>query len=524
MTRFLTGSAAALMLSAATIACAGQSDDGGRKVHAPGNPILADGEYYSTDPAPFVFDGKLWILAGRDEAPEGVNDFIMPEWQLLETSDPASGEWVHYPAIARPHDVFDWAEKGRAYAGQIVKGLDGRLYFYAPVMEKDSDAKDRFAIGVAVADSPTGPWHDAHPSGPIISQRVPVANTIQNIDPTVLVDDDGRVYLYWGTFGQLRGVELEPDMMTPKGDIVTVDSLTGFFEAPWLMKRKGTYYMLYAGNKAGPDSECTPAVYHACIAYGTAPSPLGPWTYRGVVLKPVSSTTSHPGVAEFKGHYYFAYHTADAKGGGPFRRSVAVDEMTFDDSRTPAAINLVTPTKRPGPAPEPTRNIAPEAQAFASNQPIPVQYWIKALNDRKARKAPLPPEMWGNWSGDNPASEWIEYRWEKPVTVNGSRIWFFADQPAGSGIGVAPPAQWQLFYWDGSDWAEILTPDAYPGGSGTFLDVSFPPVKTRCLRAVLTASGDGKSHAGMGVEEWEVLTPEAKKPGTAPVTPMAPCE
>src|SRR3546814_7641844 len=55
---------------------------------------------------------------------------------------------------------------------------------------KESGAKDRFAIGVAVADSPLGPWRDAHPAGPIISQRVPQANEIQNIDPTVLVDDD----------------------------------------------------------------------------------------------------------------------------------------------------------------------------------------------------------------------------------------------------------------------------------------------------------------------------------------------
>src|SRR3546814_12985699 len=59
--------------------------------------------------------------------------------------------------------------------------------------------------------------------------------------------------------------------------------------------------MLYAGNNAGPDSPCTPAVYHACQAYGTAPSPFGPWTWRGGLLGPVSSTTSHAGAVEFKG-------------------------------------------------------------------------------------------------------------------------------------------------------------------------------------------------------------------------------
>src|SRR3546814_6012455 len=85
----------------------------------------------------------------------------------------------------RPEAICARAEPGRAYAGQVVEGDDGRYYFYASVVEKESGAKDRFAIGVAVADSPLGPWRDAHPAGPIISQRVPEANELQNIDPTV---------------------------------------------------------------------------------------------------------------------------------------------------------------------------------------------------------------------------------------------------------------------------------------------------------------------------------------------------
>lgn len=211
----------------------------GEPVHSAGNPILADGTYYSADPAPLVFDGKLWILAGRDEAPPDVNDFIMREWQLLSSGSPASRQWMHYPAMARPEAIFAWAEAGRAYASQIVVGPHGKLYMYAPVLQAKSDARDRFAIGVAVADNPLGPWRDAHPSGPIISQQLPTPNNIQNIDPTVLVDTDGRVYIYWGTFGQLRGMELERDMVTAKGPVVAVNSLPGFFEAPWLMKRNG---------------------------------------------------------------------------------------------------------------------------------------------------------------------------------------------------------------------------------------------------------------------------------------------
>ena len=486
-----------------------------REITVPGNPILAEGDFYSTDPAPFVADGKLWILTGRDEAASDVNDFIMPEWQLLKTDDPASGKWTHYPAIIKPENVFAWAEEARAYAGQIVegpKGPDGRkrYYFYAPVLEKNSDAEDRFAIGVAVAESPLGPWRDAHPSGPIISQKVPVANKIQNIDPTVLIDDDFRVYIYWGTFGQVRGMELARDMITPKGPQQTITGLTGFFEAPWIMKRKGTYYMLYAGNNAGPGSECTPAVYHACIAYGSAPSPMGPWTYRGVVLKPVSSTTSHPGAVEFGGQWYFAYHTADAKGGGHFRRSVALDKMAWDDSVTPARIRPVEPTRRPQPAPAPSRNIARAAWATSSNDPLPVQFWIKALNNGVVKEAPLPPDMWGSWSPNNPPRQWIEYRWDEPVTINASRIWFWNDQPAGSGVGVAPPAKWHLEYWSSTGkrgWKPVPNPSSYGTDPGTFQNVSFDRITTRCLRAVMEASTDGKTHAALAVQEWEVDAP-----------------
>jgi hypothetical protein len=95
------------------------------EVHAAHNPILSDGRYYSTDPAPLVAGDTLYILTGRDEAPAGVNDFIMNEWQILSTRDVASGDWKFYPAALRPEKVFAWATPARAYAGQIVQGATG---------------------------------------------------------------------------------------------------------------------------------------------------------------------------------------------------------------------------------------------------------------------------------------------------------------------------------------------------------------------------------------------------------------
>lgn len=491
-----------------------------RVIHSSGNPILSDGSYYSADPAPVVAGDTLYILAGRDEAPPNRNDFVMNEWQIFATEDVGSQNWKHYPDIARPESVFAWSKPGHAYAGQVVRGPDGRFYLYAPVQEGHPEHRDPFVIGVAASDSPLGPWKDAHPSGPIISQSLPEPNQIQNIDPTALVDNDGRVYLYWGTFGELRGVELDRDMVTPEGPVVTVRSLTGFFEAPWLFHRGDTYYMVYADNQAGPNSPCTPAIYHACIAYGTASSALGPWTYQGVILDPVSSTTSHPGVIEFKGQWYLVYHTADAKGGGHFRRAVAIDRIGWDDSVKPARMLKVKPTREPQPAPAATRNIAMAAHASASNEPVPVQYWIKSLNDGVVRQNPLPPDMWGSWTRDNPSGQWIEYSWSHPVTLNGSRIVFWSDHPAGATEGVVPPAKWHLEYMKQGAWIPIPEVKKYPTSPmKSFIEVNFPQIETQCLRAVFNASGRKGNYAALAVEEWEAMAPAAALPSTRGTPP-----
>ena len=482
-------------------------------VYAASNPILADGAHYTSDPAPLVANGKLYILTGRDMARPGVNDFIMPEWQLLEANgNPMAGEWTHYPHFLKPDDVFKWATPGRAYAAQIVRAPNGTFYLYAPVVQAASTNKDRFAIGVAVSVSPLGPWVDAHPQGPVVSQSYPFANDIQNIDPTVLVDDDGHVYLYWGTFGHLKGVELASDMMTMKGTPVDVNTLTGFFEAPWMFKRNGTYYLAYAGNNAGPTSECTEAVYYACIAYGTSPSPLGPWTYRGVILDPVSSTTSHPGIVAYKGTWYIAYHTADATDGGHFRRSVAIDKLEWDDAVSPARVKKVIPT---GSAPfdaTPITNIASHARITASNAPVPVQYWLRALNDGKVRANPLPPDMWATWSRNNPPQQWSVYQWDQPVTLNASSVYFWGDHPTGSGIGVAPPSSWRMEYWDDALWKAVSANTPYVSVLNAYNRVAFAPVTTRCLRAVFDASTDGKTYAAVGAQEWQAFSTRAMAP------------
>ncbi|KAI1076765.1 glycosyl hydrolase family 43 protein [Whalleya microplaca] len=486
-----------------------------------GNPILADGTIYSADPAPLVVNDTVYIIAGRDEAGPTENSFVINEWEVLSARDPSpagGSEWTLHGAVARPHDIFAWAAPGTAYAAQVVQGADGRFYLYAPFTQRASAAADRFAIGVAVADSPLGPFADAHPSGPIISQTVPEpGNTIQNIDPTVLVDEDGRAYIYFGTFGQLLAYELDGgDMVTIKNadsGATRVDSLTGFFEAPWLLKRGGTYYLLYAANNAGADSPCTPTSYHACIAYGTAEAALGPWTFRGVVLDIVSSTTSHAGVFAVGETSYLAYHTRDAEGGGHFRRSVAFDELEWDDSAEPPAIRKVVQTRRdPGPR-EPSRNVAPRATAEAAGD-TPIQYWIKAVNDERVEANPLPPDYWCSYAAEqSPRTSTLTYAWNTTVQLNGTSMAFFADQKAGSNIGVPPPASWYVEYLDAEgEWAAVtlVGSEDYPmEATDSPVEVGFETVSTTGLRAILTASGGDGQFAGVGVKEWFAFAPTA---------------
>ncbi|KAJ4357607.1 uncharacterized protein N0V89_002183 [Didymosphaeria variabile] len=478
-----------------------------------GNPILADGSYYSADPAPLVINDTLYILAGRDQAAANVNNFVMNEWEIFSTTSatPAGGSWTLYPAIATPQSIFKWAIAGTAYAAQIVKGVNGKFYLYAPVTEANSNNADKFAIGVAVSSSPLGPFTDAHPVGPILSQSIPSpGNDIQNIDPTVLVDDDGKVYIYYGTFGALRGYQLSSDMATTVGSVTTVNNLTGFFEAPWIMKRSGTYYMLYAANNAGANSPCTPTSYHACIAYGTASSPLGPWTFRGVILDIVSSTTSHPGAVEYRGKWYLVYHTADATNSGHFRRSVAWDELNFD-TQSPPRINKVVQTRRAVTAPVPTRNLAAKAKASSVNA-TPIQYWVEALHDGKIPSNPLPPDYWCSYDGDaSPKTNTLIYTWSWAVALNGVRMAFFADQPAGSNIGVPPPASWKVEYLNpAGQWTVVANSSAYPVTvTDNPSEVKFTQITTASIRAVLTASVSGNQYGGIGVKEWEALAPTA---------------
>jgi len=292
------------------------------------NPLFSD--QYTADPAPFVHGCTFYIHCGHDEGQTG---FVMKEWFVLSSTDMVA--WTK--KIGMNLAVFSWAD-ANAWAGQLVE-KSGKFYWYVPVNEKGSG----MAIGVAVGDSPEGPFTDAIGHA-LVDDASEMKNwnftdpgqTPYTIDPSVFVDDDGRAYLHYGGFGRMVQAKLGADMISIDGGLAE-QGLPGFFEAPFLTKRAGKYYEIYA---AGSNP--------ATIDYATSASPLGPWARQGRVLDALPAAanqdapTSHGGVAALGGQWYIVYHLSNGpNNGGTYKREVAVDKLTFNDDGT---IQKVTPS------------------------------------------------------------------------------------------------------------------------------------------------------------------------------------
>lgn len=290
-----------------------------------GNPIIT--ERFSADPAALIHGDKVYLYAGRDEAPANSTDFVLNRWDVYSTCDMVN--WTHEGSPLSIDD-FDWAWAA-AFAGQCVE-KDGRFYWYVPMLGSNNQgAGPYFSIGVAVADSPTGPFEDALGEPLIFDNTTP--DVWFDIDPSVFVDDDGQAYIYWGNVTQGDQAQLSPmkmaklndDMISiEQGSIRTVtlgngNPLPGWVEAPYMHKKGDIYYLSYA------------RYYPEQIVYCTGPSPEGPWTFRGLLNDYVRSETNHQSIIEYKGHDYFIYHNYYPEiGGDDFRRSVSIENLYYN--------------------------------------------------------------------------------------------------------------------------------------------------------------------------------------------------
>jgi hypothetical protein len=298
------------------------------------NPIVQTN--YTADPAPMVHNGTVYLYTSHDEDSTVKNFFTMYDWRCYSSTDMVN--WTDHGAIASLRS-FNWCDKTNgAWAPQCIE-RNGKFYLYVPIHGK--------GIAVLVADSPTGPFSD-----PIGKRLIDSDHIWQDIDPTILIDENQQAYLYWGN-PKLWYVKLNEDMVSYDRSIglngivsveMTAESFgakegrdgkpgTTYTEGPWIYKRNNLYYMIYAA-----------AGIPEYIAYSTATSAEGPWTYRGFIMEraPQLAFTNHSGIIDFKGNSYFFYHDHDLSVGQGFKRSVSVEQFQFNAD---GSIPLITPTK-----------------------------------------------------------------------------------------------------------------------------------------------------------------------------------
>lgn len=308
---------------------------------------------YTADPSAHYFNGKIYIYPSHDiESGIPFDDlgshFAMEDYHVI-SMDSATSEAVDNGVALHVKDVL-WAEKQMWAPDAAHK--NGKYYLFFPAKKADGI----FQIGVAVGDSPSGPF--APETGAIHGSY--------SIDPAVFEDEDGSYYMYFGGIwgGQLQKYrnnvydvsnelpKIDEPALLPLVARMTDDLLAfseepkevrildengnlllegdtdrRFFEASWLHKFNGTYYFSYSTGDTH------------FICYATGNNPYGPFTYQGRILNPVIGWTSHHSICEVDGKWYLFYHDSSLSKGITHLRSIKLTEITHGPDGTIATIN-----------------------------------------------------------------------------------------------------------------------------------------------------------------------------------------
>lgn len=303
---------------------------------------------YTADPSAHVFNGKIYIYPSHDiEAGIPFDDlgshFAMEDYHVISMDNINANAIDH--GVALHVDDVAWAKRQMWAPDAAHK--DGKYYLYFPAKRPDG----KFQIGVAVGDSPTGPF---------VSRPKAIKGSY-SIDPAVFQDDDGKYYMYFGGIwgGQLQkyrnniyneGNELpnpdEPALLpivaqlsddllefaeNPKevkildefGNLLLEgDNERRFFEASWMHKYNGKYYFSYS----------TGDTHFICYAIGS--NPYGPFTYKGRILNPVVGWTSHHSICKVDSKWYLFYHDSSLSRGVTHLRSIKVTELKYREDGT----------------------------------------------------------------------------------------------------------------------------------------------------------------------------------------------
>lgn len=260
-------------------------------------PILPD---FHADPTARVFGGEIWLYPSHDLA--GSTGWNMVDWHAFSSVDLV--HWTDHGAIFGLKDLT-WADKF-AWAPDCIT-RNGKYYFYFPA---------DFQIGVAVADGPAGPFKDAL-GHPLIARSESGSTAM---DPCVFIDDDGQAYLYFGQ-NQLFVVKLGTDMFTRISSIRPLE-VSHFHEGIWVHKRAGLYYFSYPSSLGDRVANL--------LEYSTAPTPTGPFTYRGVIMDNRSRNVHHS-IVQVGDRWLLFYHV---QGPSPYERRVCVEDLSYNPDGT----------------------------------------------------------------------------------------------------------------------------------------------------------------------------------------------
>ena len=284
------------------------------------NPICPPGVYIADPEVRQMPDGRVYVYGSRDEPG---NAWCSHSYDVLSSSDLVSWHVEQFSfATEGPGKQADYTDR-ILYAPDCIY-RDGKYYlFYCLAGDPEDDE------GVAVSSSPYGPFMDGK-----------VIKGIRGIDPSVFIDDDGQAYLFWGQ-AYAKGAKLSSDMHSIEGEVH--DSLLTyeehfFNEGSSVRKRNGIYYYVYASHSQHGESNC------ASLDYATSTSPLGPYTYRGVIIDNWGSgrnlVNNHGCITEINGRWYIAYHRPTHA--SSTMRKACLEPITFNEDGSINKVEMTT--------------------------------------------------------------------------------------------------------------------------------------------------------------------------------------
>ena len=278
------------------------------------NPIIHD--QFTADPTARVFNNKVYLFPSHDiPAPSGQRQdwFCMEDYHVFSSENLT--DWTDHGVILSQENVPWGKPDGYSMWAPDCVYKNGKYYFYYPNAPREGRG---FAIGVAIANRPEGPYTPEKES----------IKGVGGIDPCVLIDDDGAAYLYWSGMG-IRGGRLKENMTELANGSQVMEGLPeGFKEGPFAFKRDGRYYLTFPWVRKDKGTET--------LAYAMSDSPLGPWQFKGIIMAEHDNGcwTNHHSLVEYKGQWYLFYHRNYYSPNMDKRRSACIDKVSFNADGT----------------------------------------------------------------------------------------------------------------------------------------------------------------------------------------------